>query len=195
MDDEAARPGGAGDQLRALQLVREAVLRGLDGLSDYDVRRPLVPSGSNLLGLVKHLTGGESFYLGECVGRPSPVQLACVADGSIWDSADMWATADESRDDIVAAYRAAWAHSDRSVAELPLDHPAHVSWWPPERRATTLGVLLVRVVSETAHHAGHVDILRELIDGRGGGDHDEIGDADHWDRYVARIQSAADEFR
>ena len=73
--------------------------------------------------------------------------------------------------------------------------PASVSWWPEERRATTFGHLLTRVVAETAQHAGHADIIRETIDGRGGRDHDDIGNAQWWDAYLARIQAAADTFR
>ncbi|MGW0891470.1 DinB family protein [Saccharopolyspora sp. NPDC002578] len=181
--------------LHYLQQSRDTVLRGLDGLGEYDARRPLTPSGSNVLGLVKHLAGIEAGYLGDCAGRPSPVRLPWVEDGSIWDGADMWATAEQSREHIVGLYRDAWAHSDAVVAELPLDAPAHVPWWPAARRDTTLGHLLVRVVAETAQHAGHVDVLREGVDGRGGPDHEDFGDAAHWAAYVGRIQAAADEHR
>lgn len=107
----------------------------------------------------------------------------------------MWATAEQSSDYIVGLYRDAWAHSDVSIAELPLDSPAQVSWWPADRRETTVGHLVVRVVAETAQHAGHIDILRESIDGRGGRDHDDYGDADYWAGYVAQIQTAADSYR
>jgi Protein of unknown function (DUF664) len=55
-------------------------------------------SGTNLLGLVEHLAGAEASYLGDCLGRPAPFRLPWVDDGSIWDSADMWATAEESRE-------------------------------------------------------------------------------------------------
>ena len=178
-----------------LQQSREAVLRPLEGLSEYDVRRPLTPSGTNLLGLVKHLAGLESSYLGDCAGRPSPLRLPWVEDGSVWDGADMWPLASESRDYLVGLYRSAWAHSDETIAELPLDAPAEVEWWPVERRSTTLGHLLARMVAETAQHAGHADILRETIDGRGGRDHDDYGDAAYWTGYVATIQAAADTFR
>src|SRR5689334_22825877 len=153
-----------------LQESRDAVLRSLDGLSEYDVRRPLVPSGTNLLGLVKHLTGIELGYLGACVGRPSPVVLPWEEDGSVWDGSDMWATANQSRDHLLALYRRAWQHSDESFEALALDAPASVPWWPEEHRDTTFGELVVRVVDETAHHAGHCDLVRELIDGRSGGD-------------------------
>ena len=86
-------------------------------------------------------------------------------------------------------------HSDAAITELPLASPATVSWWPVERRATTFGHLLSRVVAETAQHAGHADIIRETIDGRGGRDQNDIGDAQWWHDYRGRIQAAADAFR
>jgi hypothetical protein len=177
-----------------LQRARETVLRSLDGLSKHDARRPVVPSGTNLLGLVKHLTGVEAGYLGDCVGRPAPVTLPWVDDGSTFEGADMWATAEESQAYITGLYRQVWAHSDAMIGSLPFDTPAEVPWWPAERRATTFGHLLVRVVAETAQHAGHADLVRETIDGRGGPDHDET-DAATWAAYVAKIQAAADAHR
>ena len=185
----------AADLQHYLQQSRDSLLRALDGVSEYDARRPVVRSGTNLLGLVKHLASMEATYLGDCLDRPTPFHLPWVEDGSIWDSADMWATADQSRGYIVGLYRAARAHSDAAIAELPLESPATVSWWPEERRATTFGHLLTRVVAETAQHAGHADIIREIIDGRGGRDHDDIGNAQWWEDYVGRIQVAADTFR
>jgi hypothetical protein len=62
-------------------------------------------------------------------------------------------------------------------------------------RPTTLGALLVRMVDETAHHAGHADICREIIDGQGQPDRDQVGDDAFWSSYVARIQAAADSFQ
>jgi hypothetical protein len=155
----------------------------------------MTPTGTNLLGLVKHLAGIELSYLGSCVGRPSEIRLPWVEDGSIWESADMWATAAESRAELIELYRAAWRHSDESVRELGLAAPGYVEWWPEDRRDTTLGTLLTRVTAETAQHAGHADILRELIDGRAGKDHDDIGDAGWWSNYLGSIQEAADTFR
>lgn len=183
----------AADLHRYLQDSRKSLLASLDGLSEYDVRRPMTPTATNLLGLVKHLAGIEFGYLGDSVGRPAPVPLPWVEDASIWDSADMWATAEQTREELVTLYRRAWQHSDESMAELPLDAPATVAWWPEERRRTTFGSLLVRVVAETAQHAGHADIIRETIDGRPGTDHDVAGDADWWTRHVARVQEAADQ--
>jgi hypothetical protein len=179
------------DLHRYLQEGRDSVVRSLEGLSEYDARRPVMPSGTNLLGLVKHLSGIELGYLGACVGRPSPVPLPWEDDGSVWEGADMWATAEQTRDYLLDLYRTAWRHSDESISSLSLDAPASVAWWPDERRETTFGSLLVRVVAETAQHAGHCDIVRETIDGRGG------PDASGWDgsgraAYVGRIQAAAD---
>jgi Protein of unknown function (DUF664) len=183
------------DLRQYLQNARDSVVRSLDGLSEYDVRRPLVPSGTNLLGLVKHLAGIELNYFGSCVGRTPPTTLPWEEDGSIWESADMWATPDQSREYLLDLYRTAWKHSDGTLAALPLDATGTVPWWPEERRQTTLGHLAVRVVAETAQHAGHCDVVRELIDGRGGRDSSDVGDDAWWTAYVAKIQKAADVFR
>jgi hypothetical protein len=177
-----------------LRTSRALILSKLDGLSERDMRRPMTASGTNLLGLVKHLVGVEQVYLGEAVGRAAPDVLPWVADGSIWDGADMWATADESSSWIVELYRRACTHSDASIAALTVESPAEVPHWPEERRSTTLGVLLIRMVDETAQHAGHADIVRELIDGRGGGDHDQLGNETAWRATIARIRAAADAF-
>lgn len=179
---------------RKLKAGRASLLGKLAGLSEYDLRRPLTPTGTNLLGLVKHLAGVEYGYLGESFKRPAPETIAWIEDGSIWEGADMWATAGESSEYLIGLYERACAHGDRTVGELGLDAPGWVAHWPEERRETTLGVLLVRMVAETAQHAGHADVVRELIDGRGGSDHDEIGDEAWWRDYVAGIQSAADSF-
>jgi len=170
------------------------VLSKLVGLSEYDLRRPMTPTGTNLLGLVKHLAGVEYGYLGESFDRPPPEPLPWVEDGTIWEGADMWATSDEPSADIIALYRRACEHGDRTIEALDLTTPGTVAHWPPERRDTTLGVLLIRMVAETAQHAGHADIVRELIDGRGGADHDGDGDDDTWRRYLATVQAAADAF-
>ncbi len=178
-----------------LQVTRGVVVAKCDGLSDYDVRRPVTASGTSLLGLVKHLIGIEQVYLGTSFGRPTPFTLPWVEDGSIWDGADMWATEDEPRQWLLDLYAQACAHSDETIAALDLDSPGSVPHWDETRRATTLGALLVRMVDETAHHAGHADICREVIDGQGQPNRDEVGDPAYWSTYVARIQAAADSFR
>ncbi len=105
----------------------------------------------------------------------------------------MWATEDETREELLGLYARACAHGDRTIEALDLDTPGRVPHWPPEGADTTLSCLLVRMVAETAHHAGHADIVRELVDGRAGDDHDMLDEAG-WRSYHARIQAAADAF-
>jgi hypothetical protein len=176
-----------------LQASRATLLSKLDDLSEYDRRRPMTPTGTNLLGLVKHLAGLEYFYLGESFGYPAPETMSWVEDGSIWQGADMWARPDESSEYIIGLYRRACAHADGVIAALDLDTPGSVPHWPEDRRDTTLAVLLIRMVAETAQHAGHADIIRELIDGRGGPDHDAFDEAT-WQEYVGQVRAAADTF-
>jgi hypothetical protein len=85
-------------------------------------------------------------------------------------------------------------HGDRTLAELDLDAVGSVAWWDEERRVTELGTFLVRVLVDTARHAGQADIVRELIDGRGGDDQESFGDEEEWAAYVARIAAAAASF-
>lgn len=177
-----------------LKAGREGLLSKLKGLSEYDMRRPMTPTGTNLLGLVKHLAGLEYGYLGDAMGRPAPETMSWIKDGSIWTGADMWARADESSTYLVGLYRRAAAHADQTIEELDLDAPGLVAHWPEDRRRTTLGVLLVRMVAETAQHAGHADIVRELIDGRAGLDEGTI-DEDARREHVAQVQAAADSLR
>lgn len=181
--------------LRYLQRARENLLGALDGLSDYDVRRPMTPTGTSLLGLVKHVASVELGYLGDCVGRPSGIELPWDDEEAYSAGADMWAEADESREWLVDLYRRSWAHGDESVRTLGLDAPATVPWWREDRRHTTLGWLVVHMLEETAQHAGHADILRETIDGRAGRDHDDVGDQQWWADLVGRVQAAADAHR
>src|SRR6516225_9898746 len=102
------------DLHRYLQDAREALLWKLDGLSEYNIRRPLVPTGTNLLGLVKHVASVELGYFGEVFGRPSEEPLSWL-DEDAEPNADMWATPEESREEIVALYHRTWAHSDATI--------------------------------------------------------------------------------
>jgi hypothetical protein len=178
---------------RKLQASRAALLSKVDNLSEYDLRRPMTPTGTNLLGLVKHLAGLEYGYLGEPFGRPAPESMSWIEDGSIWQGADMWAKPDESSEYIIGLYRRACAHADGVIAALDLEAAGCVAHWPEDRRNTNLGVLLIRMVAETAQHAGHADIVRELIDGKGGADQDAIDEAT-WREYIAQVQAAANAF-
>ena len=178
-----------------LQAGRDAVLWKLDGLSEYDVRRPMTPTGTNLLGLVKHLTFVELGYFGAVFGRPVPEVQAWIDDDGSDPNWDLWATADESRGHVVEGYRRAWAHADTTIESLPLDAAGHVPWWRPERRDVTLHQVLAHTIAETHRHAGHADIVRELIDGaagwRPGGDNLPDVEAAWWAGYRDRLEQVA----
>ncbi len=186
--------GHKADLQRYLQAGREALVWKLEGLSEYDVRRPLVPTGTNLLGLVKHVASVEAGYLGATFGRPFDEPLPWYDDGAE-PNADMWATAEEPRGQIVGLYYRVWAHSDATIDALGLDVIGLVPWWPPERREVTLHQVLVHIVAETDRHAGHADIVRELIDGSAGlrADNSNLPDhdADWWRAYVERLEETA----
>jgi uncharacterized damage-inducible protein DinB len=147
---------------RYLRRAREVMVWKLDGLSEYDVRRPMVPSGTNLLGLIKHLTYVERGYFGETFGRPYP---APALDFDADPTADMVARADESREQILDGYHRACAHADATIDALPVDAVGRVPHWPSDRATVTLHTILVHVLAETNRHCGHADVLRELIDG------------------------------
>ncbi len=182
------------DLRRYLQAARESLLWKLEGLSEYDVRRPLVPTGTNLLGLVKHVASVESGYFGETFDRPFDEPLPWLADDAE-PNADMWATAEESREQIVGLYHRVWAHSDATIDALALDAIGHVPWWAPDRSEVTLHRILVHMVAETDRHAGHADIVRELIDGaaglRVGNDNLPPADQAWWQNHRSRLEQAA----
>jgi uncharacterized damage-inducible protein DinB len=165
-------------------------------LTEYDVRRPLTPTGTNLLGLVKHVAFVEMGYFGVVFGRPiDEVQPWLEDDAEL--NADLWAAAAESRAEIVAMYHRAWAHADATIEALPLDAVGQVPWWHPDRREVSLHRVLVHVIAETHRHAGHADIVRELIDGAAGlrADNDNLPPADQewWRSYRERVERAARE--
>lgn len=181
-----------------LEGLNNAVLWKLDGLSDYDLRRPLTSSGTNLLGVVKHLASVQVGYFGDCFDRPAPFALPWFAEDAPIN-ADMWARPDESSAEIIGLYRTSWAHALETFEVTDIDDTGTVPWWPEDRRHPTLRVLLVHMTVETARHAGHLDVVRELIDaqsGRYAGDPSMPGDDEvDWPAYVAQVQAGADTFR
>jgi hypothetical protein len=191
-----------------LRDARTTMLWKLEGLGEYDVRRPLTPTGTNLLGLVKHLTITEAWYFGEVFGRPFPERLPWRDDDADERAdvakleamiehklqlADMCATEAESRIEIVDRYRRMWAHSDATIAALDIDAPGHVAWWP--RPTVKLFNILVHVLTETNRHAGHADILREQLDGAVGTEAGSTamyaGETTLWEHHRAKLERAA----
>jgi hypothetical protein len=144
--------------------VRRHVLGQLEGLSDEQLRRPVLPSGWSCLGLVRHLTLSDERYWFEVVVAGEPLDFWPEGENGDWVVGP-----DESADEVLAAYRSAIERSDEIVAERGLDQPPAQpeDWWAeagvqfPDVRAVVL-----HVVVETATHAGHLDAVRELLDGR-----------------------------
>jgi uncharacterized damage-inducible protein DinB len=144
----------------ALDRHRDAVLWKLEGLSEEQARRELVPSGTSLLGLVKHLASIEYGWFCRTFDRETEPLPDVDAD----PEADMRATADETMADIIAFYGRARAAADEVISSLDLDDLG-TAWFGD---AVTLRWVLIHMLEDTARHAGHMDILRELIDGSTG---------------------------
>ena len=148
-----------------LQAGRDALLWKLEGLSEYDVRRPMTPTGTNLLGLLKHLAFVEMGYFGPTFGRPVPEVEPWIAD----DGASPTGTCGPRPTSRGRTSSRSTAGPGRSPTprsrSWPLDAAGQVPWWRPDRRTVTLHQILVHVIAETHRHAGHADIVRELIDG------------------------------
>jgi uncharacterized damage-inducible protein DinB len=181
-----------------LQEGREAMLWKLEGLSEYDLRRPLVPTGTNLLGLVKHVAAMDGEYFGLVFSRPFPGGFPSLADDAP-QNADMWATTDESSAHLIDLYKRVWEHSDTTIDGLDLDTPGLVPWWSEKSKNTTLGRILVHMIVETQRHLGHADIVRELIDGevglRANNSNLPDGDKEWWSEYRSEVEATAMRFR
>ncbi|WP_344248538.1 DinB family protein [Isoptericola hypogeus] len=198
---EATPPDPKTTLRRYLQGTRENLLWKLEGLSERDVRLPRTPTGTNLLGLVKHAAGTEIAYFGGTFSRPWPtpedVPWLPLTPEAPWPddpNVDFYATADESIADVVALYRKVWAFSDETIESLPLDAPGHVFWWGDG--AVTLHQILVHVIVDLSRHAGHADILREGVDATVGmrQGNSNIPDGVDWPAHVARLRGIAEQF-
>lgn len=178
-----------------LGLLNASVLHKLDGLSEYDLRRPMTPTATNLLGVVKHLASVQAGYFGATFGRPFPRldEMTWYSDENADPQDDLWAKPGEASEWIIGLYRDSWRHAQETFAALDLDSPGSVPWW--SRPEVTLGQVAVHMVDETARHAGQMDIVRELIDsavGRRPGD-PNILDGYDWAAYRERVEAAARE--
>jgi hypothetical protein len=153
-----------GDEKQSLHVSldrhRDAVLWKLEGLDDANLRRAMTPSGTNLLGLVKHLAAVEYNWFCQTFGRDTE-PLPFDDDDP---DADLRVTPNETTEDILAFYRRARAAADQAINEVDLDQTG-TAWFGD---AVSMRWVLIHMVEETARHAGHVDILRELIDGMTG---------------------------
>lgn len=181
-----------------LQSCRDALVWKLDGLSEYESRRPRTRTGNNLLGVVKHCLNVEAAYFGLVFGRafPTPHELVSLETLAFDTQATWYAREDETQEGLVDLYRRVWVFSDETIMELPIDAPGRVPWWTGEWQDVTLYRVLLHVVSDLSRHAGHADILREVHDGAIGW---EPGGASlegyDWPAYVAKLTALADLFR
>ena len=174
-----------------LRWAREALVWKLDGLCEYDIRRPLTSTGTNLLGLIKHLAVWESRYFGEVFGRPFPEPLPRWDDESAND-ATFWAAEHETRDEIIGLYQRVWEHTNATINTLAIDAPGYVPWWDDHVK---LFNIMVHMLSDTTRHAGHADILREQLDGTVGMTAKSAAlhrhDSAFWKARCATIEQAA----
>ena len=154
-------PRLVGDELTTavsfLDFQRKAVLRKCDGLADDQLRWVGVPTGTNLLGLVNHLVDSEIWWFHHHV------------DGGPWDrefDGDMEVPQATTVDELVEAYRVAWARSNEIIRRV--GDPDALTELPVHGQRLPLRWVLSHMVAETARHAGHADILREQLDGATG---------------------------
>jgi len=174
---------------------RESFQWKLDGLSERQLRMPLTPTGTNLLGLFKHVAWVDAGYLGEVFGRPFEHPVMEQVEAS--PDSDLVAGADEPAEMIKEFAALAWQHTDRTIDELPLGAPGRVPWWGTNGDVT-LQQILVHVINENAQHLGHADILRELTDGAVGLAPKNTNlpnlSADQWASHTARLRAIAESF-
>lgn len=179
-----------GALVRYFNVAHDAVLWKLADLGEYELRRPMTATGTNLLGLVKHLAYVEAGYFGEVFGGTNLVEMP---QGEV--NADMYASADESSASIVELFRTVWANAQETIERLELDAEGHVPWWGEAGNPVTLQRILVHTTTEIYRHLGQMDIIRESIDGatgmRQGADNMPDLDDTDWTAYCARLESIA----
>lgn len=178
------------DLQRYLHVGRDALRWKIDGLDEWDARRPLTPTGLGLLGLVNHVAVCAADYFGGVFDRPFPEP---VPDVDADPHADFVVPAHVSLEAALAYVDRAWAHADATIAALDLDAPGRVPWWRPETADVTLRLVLVHMIAETHRHAGHADVLRERLDGFAGlrPEATNLPDGTDWDVHVARVEAVA----
>jgi uncharacterized damage-inducible protein DinB len=136
-----------------LQYQRDSLCRKVQGLSDSDAQRTPVRSGISLLWLIRHMTAAESLWI---MTRFRGKEQPAVDDGARFV---------DSLDDAVTAYRVTSTQVDNVVMASELDDPCRSD---DDQTPVNLRWILTHLLEETARHAGHADILRELIDGQTG---------------------------
>jgi len=159
------RPSPTGQEKESLHgfldKQRDVMVWKLEGLSDTDLRRPMVPSGTNLLGMVKHLAAVEYGWF--CLTFDREYEPLPFDEND--EDADLRIEPDETTGDILAFYERARKTADKAISELALEDTG-TSWG--RGGTVSLRWVLLHMIEETARHAGHADVVRELIDGTTG---------------------------
>ena len=194
---------GMGDPKTALQhylqATRDSLVWKLDGLDEREARLPRTPTGTNLLGMLKHCLNVEAGYFGPTFGRqfPSARELVPMEAYYADPQADWYASETETKEGLIDLYRRVWAFADQTIDQLPLDAPGRVPWWPEDRRDVTLQRIIVHVIYDLGRHAGQADVLREQYDGVVGlqPDSTNVPDGYDWPAYVAKLADLADRYR
>ena len=180
---------------RYLAEQRESLIFKTKALGERDLRLPRTPTGTSLIGMIKHCLNVEYGYFGPTFGRTidDPTGLVPFEVYDEDPQADWYATETETSAGLIDLYKRVQAFCDVTIDELPLDAVGRVPWWG--EREVTLGQIMVHVIQELARHAGQADILRELTDGSAGmrpGDTD-MPDYD-WSAYVTKLNALADSY-
>ena len=177
-----------------LQGARDVLLWKLEGLSERDLRLPRTPTGTNLLGLVKHALNTEVLYFGPTFGREWPTPEELVSPDDPDPLAGWYATEAETAAQVIDLYRRVQAFADQTIDALPLDAVGHVAHWNGE--AVTLHEVMVHKTADLQRHAGHADILREQIDGSVGllPGHSNLPGATDWSTHTGRLTTIAHRF-
>ncbi len=173
---------------------REALISKVEDLSEREARLPRTPTGTNLLGLIKHVTHVEAVYLGTTFDRPFPHPEDLLPDDVADPQADWYATESESITGTIDLYRRVIAHGNETIDALSLDAVGHVPHWGGEQ--VTLHQILVHLLTDLAGHGGQADILRESVDGSVGWRRpaDNVPSEYDWAAYVGRLTALADRF-
>ncbi|MEO1056027.1 MAG: DinB family protein [Actinomycetota bacterium] len=173
-----------------LKDARDTLVWKADGLGEQDRRRPMTPTGTNLIGLIKHLTWIEGWYLCEFFGRKRPrLEWEWDIDADWGHHSHMYAKPEETTEELIGSYRATNAAADATIAELDLD--AVGQHWSGEE--VSLRSMLSAVLIDTVRHCGHADIMRELIYGTTGDPSGPSGfygttDEEYRAAYLARVR-------
>ena len=181
-----------------LQSNRETLLWKLEGVSERDLRMPRTPTGTNLIGIVKHMANVEIGYFGDTFGRPwpTPEERVSEEDFEADPQADWYATESETSEEIIDRYRRVWTFADATIEELPLDAPGRVPWWSEDRNQVSLHRIIVHVIVDLTRHLGQADILREELDGSAGlrPGVSNLPEPHDWPTYVAKLTRLAERF-